>query len=186
VFGSVLLASVLLKMGGYGVFLIQSLFSIFCPLFRCFIFFTRFRLCVCLSQRDIKIVVAFSSVVHITLLVYVYSAFAFLGGGGGVILILSHSVSSGLFFITANEFYYFHFSRNLFLKRGGQASFSLFFFFRVLLILNVGLPPLLRFFGEVVFLFSRFLLRKLFLGVFLGFFILNLIFFLKIYFIFFF
>jgi len=140
---------------------------------------------VCLSQRDIKIVVAFSSVVHITLLVYVYSAFAFLGGGGGVILILSHSVSSGLFFITANEFYYFHFSRNLFLKRGGQASFSLFFFFRVLLILNVGLPPLLRFFGEVVFLFSRFLLRKLFLGVFLGFFILNLIFFLKIYFIFF-
>ncbi|XP_076182754.1 NADH-ubiquinone oxidoreductase chain 4-like [Ptiloglossa arizonensis] len=82
VYGSIILASILLKLGTYG--LIGGIIL---------------RL-VCIRQVDLKIIVAYSSVVHIRLLVAGIYRCIKVGLIGRYVLIISHGLcSSGIFYI---------------------------------------------------------------------------------------
>jgi NADH:ubiquinone oxidoreductase subunit 4 (subunit M) len=101
--GSIILAGVLLKLGGMGLFIFRK-WSILSFNFLGIIFL---RFClygilvvgfICFYQNDIKVLVAFSRVNHMRLVI-----FRILCGGrfsilGGIIIIIGHGLASSLLF----------------------------------------------------------------------------------------
>merc|ERR1711872_782312 len=91
--GSIILAGVLLKLGGYGLFHLIPLFSFICK--KTSFFFVRISLyggfvirVVCLIQIDIKSLIAYSSVAHIRLVLCGLLLFNTMSVRGGVVVII--------------------------------------------------------------------------------------------------
>lgn len=175
--GSMILAGVLLKLGGYGMF---RFYVFFCyPL----LIFTSFLISLCivgmvavglLSFRlnDLKILIAYSSVSHIGITLGGILTFCGLGGFGAFLIIIGHGlVSSGLFCVV-NFFYLFSSSRRIFLNKGTSTIPLIRIILFILIILNFSSPPSLSFISEFVIIcgllkFSSFNLLLLPWGVFL-------------------
>lgn len=163
--GSMLLAGIVLKLGGFGLirlFLFLNLYEIRMWLDLIFVVSMVGAILVgfiCLRQVDLKIIIAYSSVRHISLLLGSLFRFYKLGivGGGG--LIVAHGFCSrGLFYI-GNVFYERSKRRNLNLLKGFIVVYPLFTMFWLLFCLvNAGCPPFYNFFCEILIVFS--LLKK--------------------------
>lgn len=123
VYGSIILAGVLLKMGGYGLIRLVEIFIKGTYKFRYLLVVYSIigRVIigvVCLVQVDIKILVAYSSVVHMNIIVSIVITITKLGLISRYILIISHGLcSSGLFYIV-NLYYIRTFSRLIILNKG--------------------------------------------------------------------
>jgi len=171
VFGSVLLAGALLKLGGFGSYILLVFIKLRGP-WVFFIIFIIFCMCLVLIQRDIKRIVAYLSVAHMGRLIFMYFSGATWAWPLAKVLILSHAITSPLFFLFVNEVYLKVKSRSISGGVGGvlQGSFSETLFLSSLLLMNLGLPPFLRFFFELVFMliFVIFFKRRVVL-IFLGF-----------------
>ncbi len=153
--GSMLLAGVLLKLGGYGFFRLSSFLS-FSLLYKrgylVSIGLVGGLLCcfVCLRQSDIKAFVAYSSVCHIGLALAGFFSFVNFGLVGAVMMLVGHGFcSSCLFYFLYVLYERWHSRRGLIVKgllfllpiAGG-----IWFMFSVL---NMGVPPFLSFFSEI-------------------------------------
>jgi NADH:ubiquinone oxidoreductase subunit 4 (subunit M) len=161
--GSVILASLLLKLGYYG-FLRLCL-----PYFKEAIFFYKPALSVLcvigciygsllsLSQSDIKKIIAYSSVSHMSLCSLGLFSCNFFGVIGSLVMAIGHSfVSSGLFYLVGVVYDRYH-SRSLDYFSGFNAfmpilSFFFFFFF----ISNFGFPISINFVAEFLIFLGAF------------------------------
>lgn len=156
--GSMILAGLLLKIGGYGllrvIFLSESIFLSY----RYFWYSLRVvggilvRL-VCFLQGDLKCLIAYSSVAHISLCLIGILRMQKWGIIGSYLIIISHGLCSSALFCLANISYE-RFSRRRFFINKGILTFiprlcMLWFLFRRF---NIGCPPRLNFFREVFIL----------------------------------
>jgi NADH-ubiquinone oxidoreductase chain 4 len=98
-----ILAGVLLKLGGYGLIRILPFIEDRIREFSCFLISLSLvggvlASLICLRQTDCKSLVAYSSVAHIALVLAGISFNSFLGVSGAIIIMVAHGLcSSGLF-----------------------------------------------------------------------------------------
>nr|UYG49164.1 NADH dehydrogenase subunit 4 [Abscondita chinensis]UYG49190.1 NADH dehydrogenase subunit 4 [Abscondita chinensis] len=158
--GSMILAGVMLKLGGYGFLRFMKIFVEIGLKFN-FVFISIslvggfFISLICLRQMDIKSLIAYSSVSHMGLVLAGLMTLNLWGFYGAFLMMIAHGLCSSGLFCLANITYERLMSRSLFLNKGLinlMPSMSLWWF--LLCSSNMGAPFSLNLIGEIMLINS--------------------------------
>jgi NADH-quinone oxidoreductase subunit M len=161
--GSVLLAGILLKMGVYGyIRLAVPLFprgaAVFAPWLAALgVVGVVYGSLVAWTQKDMKKMVAYSSVAHLGIVVLGIMAFEPAAVAGAVLQMVNHGLSTGALFLLVGVLYERRHTR-MTEDYGGLAKVMPGFsaVFMIVMLSSVGLPGLNGFVGEALILFGSF------------------------------
>lgn len=169
VFGSMILAGILIKLRVYGIIrfvwvLIRGFYywkmeiPWILKYYACFgLIIVKF---ICRVQWDLKSFVAYSSVVHMSLIIFSILSGSFFRVLGAVLMSFSHGICSSSLFMMVKRFYTISLSRRLYLNRGYLYLFPYLCLFWFLLVSsNCSIPIGLKFFSELFLIFSGVLIK---------------------------
>nr|YP_009654779.1 NADH dehydrogenase subunit 4 [Molipteryx lunata]QCI09334.1 NADH dehydrogenase subunit 4 [Molipteryx lunata] len=152
--GSMILAGVLLKLGGYGLYRVLFFMNYFFYNYIWIIISLFGSLIVgllCLSQVDIKCMIAYSSVAHMGLVLSGIMTCCYYGLLGSLVLMIGHGLCSSGLFVLANIIYERSHSRSLLINKGFivyMPFMSMFWF--LFSVNNMASPPSFNLIGEVL------------------------------------
>ena len=177
--GSIILAGVLLKLGGFGLCRVINLVYFYLLKIRSYliglslvgIMYVGFMCC---RLNDIKALIAYSSVSHMALVISGVFRYYIWGFSGCLSIIIAHGISSSGLFCILNIYYERSHSRRIFLNKGlilVSSIITLIFF--ILCIANISAPPRINLLSEILLMarimsFDFFILITFPLGSFLG------------------
>nr|YP_009937393.1 NADH dehydrogenase subunit 4 [Trigonopterus triradiatus]QNT26890.1 NADH dehydrogenase subunit 4 [Trigonopterus triradiatus] len=158
--GSMILAGVMLKLGGYGLMRVVKIF--YQMGMKVNIIFITISLVgglivslMCMRQSDMKMLIAYSSVSHMGLVLGGIMTLNKWGSWGSLVLMLAHGLCSSGLFCLANLSYERTHSRSIYLNKGLMnimPSLALWWF--LLCSSNMAAPPSLNLLGEVILINS--------------------------------
>jgi NADH-quinone oxidoreductase subunit M len=165
--GSVILAGVLLKLGTYGLlrfglYLFPDAANFFAPgLVTLGVIGIIYGAIVATMQRDLKRLVAYSSVAHLGFIVLGTFAITTQGVQGGLLQNINHGLSTGALFLLVGMISDRRHTREIAALRGLQKAAPVFAaVFTVVMMSSIGLPGLNGFVGEFLVLVGSFLTRR--------------------------
>lgn len=161
--GSIILAAVLLKMGTYG--LIRFSMEMFPVIFIKYSWLLAlmgvigivYGALVCIAQKDIKKLVAYSSVSHMGFILLGIAALTVESMQGGIIQMVNHGLSTGALFMFVGFLYDRRHTREIADYGGIIKTIPIFgSLFLVICLSSIGLPGLNGFIGEFMILIGAF------------------------------
>ena len=165
--GSIILAGVLLKLGRLGLYYLINIIGFLVKLHWVAIR-VLILILIILRLSDLKIIIAYSSVAHISIIFYVIMLGSFIGKKGCIVIIFYHGFISPLIFWLVGILVWWK-TRSLIVVKILRFSYVFIFILFLMFILNIGFPPFIGFLREIYILKSlilnKFILRILILGV---------------------
>lgn len=161
--GSVILAAVLLKMGTYG--LIRYSMELFPLMFVKYAYILAilgvvgiiYGALVCIAQKDVKKLVAYSSVSHMGFILLGIAGLTIESMQGGLIQMVNHGLSTGALFLFVGFLYDRRHTREIAAYGGIIKTIPIFgSLFLVVCLSSIGLPGLNGFIGEFMILVGAF------------------------------
>nr|YP_001427350.1 NADH dehydrogenase subunit 4 [Mesobuthus martensii]ABC71914.1 NADH dehydrogenase subunit 4 [Mesobuthus martensii] len=158
--GSMILAAILLKLGGFGIlrvsnFMYPLIKSLSFPIFSIALLGGILTSIICLLQTDMKALVAYSSVCHMSLLLGGAFTLSEWGAKGSLSMMISHGLCSSALFLLVTLFYNRTHTRSIFFTRGALSIFpSLMLWWFLLTSNNMAAPPSMNLFSEISLLIS--------------------------------
>nr|QNG56192.1 NADH dehydrogenase subunit 4 [Pediacus ater] len=157
--GSMILAGIMLKLGGYGLIRVMKMFIFMTYLNMYFIIISLVGgiivSLICIRQSDMKSLIAYSSVAHMGLVLGGVMTLSIWGLKGALVMMLAHGLCSSGLFCLANICYERVYSRSIFLNKGMLSVlpiFSLWWF--LFSCCNMAAPPSMNLLGEIILINS--------------------------------
>jgi len=150
--GSIILAGILLKLGGIGLIYVIN-YIIFIIKFHWLVLSIVLLILIILRLRDLKIIIAYSSVAHIRLVFYVIILGLNIGKKGVIYIIFYHGFISPLIFWVVGILAWWK-TRSLLVVKLIAFSYLFILCLFFLFILNMRFPPFIGFLREILILKS--------------------------------
>ncbi len=160
-FGSMMLAGILIKLGGFGIIqfvlpIFQDQIEILRPYFLTIgLISLIYASAICFAQKDIKKLIAYSSIAHMSYVVFGIFSGETYGVNGAVFQMISHGVvSAGLFYMVSIIYKRFHTRDIEAYGRLYEANRDYAKVFLLLSFASCGLPGTIGFIGELLTVIS--------------------------------